>query len=67
MAAKKGKSKSAKVSSLKSKKLGADQAGAVKGGALISNTQGVFKTPTTQVSNSAWKLDAASSAWKFKA
>ncbi len=59
MAAKKGKTKSAKVSSLKSKKLNADQASEVKGGVLISGVKGVFKTPTTQVGNSEFKIDFA--------
>lgn len=56
MAAKKGKSKSAKVPGLKSKKLTAGQAGQVKGGGGVLNTDqsvqsGIhFKRPGDQMS-----------------
>ena len=63
MAAKKGKSKSAKVPALKSKKLNADQAGQVKGGILISSTvahkdmEGVQKGIHFKLTDAAaWKL-----------
>ncbi len=65
MAAKKGKSKSAKVPSLKSKKLSADQAGHVKGGILISSTV-AHKDMIANTGNAAWKLNAGVASWKLK-
>lgn len=62
MAAKKGKSKSAKVPALKSKKLSADQAGQVKGGILISSAV-AFKDPAVQKGIHFKLTDAA--AWKL--
>lgn len=65
MAAKKGKTKSAKVSSLKSKKLSADQAGQVKGGLTVA-TNIAHKGSIAHKDSVAWKLaDGSISGFKF--
>lgn len=56
MAAKKGKTKSAKVSGLKSKKLSAENAGQVKGGASPTISEGIWKSPAGHKDSVAWKL-----------
>ena len=61
MAARKGKTKTAKVKSLKSKRLNADQAGQVKGGLLPAVNVAQKLAPST-----AWKWSPSVSgiAWK---
>jgi hypothetical protein len=64
MAAKKGKTKSAKVSGMKSKKLSADQAGQVKGGLSISNQLGHKDISVGHKDISSWKLTGGYTSWK---
>lgn len=63
MAAKKGKTKTAKVTDLKSRKLSAKAADQVKGGILISSNLAHKDMVAQKGNEAAWKLSSPS--WKL--